>query len=112
MIGYVNVVLVLGYGRDQIQVSPAGSMASGGPPQPPIHTQMGTHHSRSSHGSHSSGSHSSIPQSYPMRPDQNQNVKNGNHFPNHAPPPPVITQAASNKHHEQRLTHEQVDIFF
>ncbi|KAL3267442.1 hypothetical protein HHI36_011568 [Cryptolaemus montrouzieri] len=71
----------------------------------PPHVQMGTHHSHSSHGSHSS--HSSIPQSYPPRPDQNQNVKNGNHFANHGPPPPMVTQAAANKHHEQRLTHEQ-----
>ncbi|XP_045479253.1 serine/threonine-protein kinase PAK mbt [Harmonia axyridis] len=95
------------HGRDHMQVSPAGSMASGGPPQLPIHNQMGTHHSHSSHGSHSSGSHSSLPHSYPLRPDQNQNVKNGSHFPNNAPPPPVITQSTANKHHEQRLTHEQ-----
>lgn len=91
--------------RDHPQISPAGSMASGGPtPVGMLH--IGTH----SHSSH--GSHQSLQLvGYPPRPDQNQNVKNG------ILPPPVhgtmnatAQAAAAPKHQEQRLTHEQVNI--
>lgn len=66
------------------------------PPQPnPIGLQLG----------HSHGSQQSLQHTYPPRPDQNQNVKNGavGHVPGVA-----AGQTATNKHHEQRLTHEQV----
>lgn len=88
--------------RDHPQISPAGSMASGGPtPMGMLH--VGTH-SHSSHGSHQSLQHVG----YPLRPDQNQNVKNGIIPPSIQGPIGAAAQTASTKHQEQRLTHEQV----
>ncbi|CAH0561124.1 unnamed protein product [Brassicogethes aeneus] len=68
------------------QVSPVESMASQGPP---VNLGLGSH------------------QSYPPRPDQNQNVKNGMPLPNNHVASAAAGQTATNKHHEQRLTHEQ-----
>lgn len=90
--------------RDHPQISPAGSMSSGGPaPVGMLH--VGTH-SNSSHGSHQNLQHAG----YPLRPDQNQNVKNGVVPPAVHVPMNATAQAASTKHQEQRLTHEQVNI--
>ncbi|RZC34540.1 serine/threonine-protein kinase PAK mbt [Asbolus verrucosus] len=87
----------LGYGRAD-QISPAGSMASAGPPAGL--SQLGTH----SHSSH--GSHQSLQQAgYPVRHDQNQNLKNGGQISHGAPV--AAAQTSATKHHEQRLTHEQ-----
>ena len=85
-----------GYGRaEHSQPSPAGSMASTGL------SQLGAH----SHPSH--GSHQNLPQAtYPVRHDQNQNLKNGGQIGNHGATGAVAP--TSTKHHEQRLTHEQV----
>ncbi|KAF5277608.1 hypothetical protein FQA39_LY06101 [Lamprigera yunnana] len=80
--------------------SPAGSMVV--PPS-----------SGSTYGNHSQTSTSlqqTAPQvAYPVRPDQNQNVKNGAQVPQnlqHTMIPPNVS-AVSKQHHEQRLTHEQ-----
>ncbi|KAH0810169.1 hypothetical protein MTP99_011934 [Tenebrio molitor] len=85
-----------GYGRgEHPQVSPVGSMASAGL------SQLGAH----SHSSH--GSHQSLQQAgYPIRHDQNQNLKNGGQVPNHGATG-AVAQTSTTKHHEQRLTHEQ-----
>ncbi|CAH1370356.1 unnamed protein product [Tenebrio molitor] len=85
-----------GYGRgEHPQVSPVGSMASAGL------SQLGAH----SHSSH--GSHQSLQQAgYPVRHDQNQNLKNGGQVPNHGATG-AVAQTSTTKHHEQRLTHEQ-----
>lgn len=87
------------------QISPAGSMASAGPPMGL--SQLGMH----SHSSH--GSHQSLQQAgYPPRPDQNQNVKNGTQIASHGVVGPAAAPSTSSnkQHHEQRLTHEQVGL--
>ncbi|KAK4887160.1 hypothetical protein RN001_003431 [Aquatica leii] len=86
--------------RDHSQISPAGSMAAPAPTGPSYGS-----HSQSSSSSH----HSASQAGFPPRPDQNQNVKNGNQIPQNPPHstiPPSVS-AASKQHHEQRLTHEQ-----
>lgn len=94
---------VIGYPpRDHPQISPAGSMASGGPT--PIGMLHIGSHSHSSHGSHQSLQLVG----YPPRPDQNQNVKNGMLPPSVHSTMNATAQAATTKHQEQRLTHEQV----
>ena len=82
--------------RDQSQISPAGSMAS----VPPIGlSHLGTN-------PHTGGSHQNLSHgTYPPRHDQNQNVKNGSQSTVTAP---AAATNSSGKHHEQRLTHEQV----
>lgn len=82
--------------RDAAQVSPAGSTTS----VPPIATQHLNNHLPSV--PHQNTSHVN----YPVRPDQNQNVKNGSTLN----PPSVTSTSSAGKHHEQRLTHEQVSI--
>ncbi|KAF7280262.1 serine/threonine-protein kinase PAK mbt [Rhynchophorus ferrugineus] len=80
--------------------SPVGSVASTAPSVP--HSTLGPHPSLHPHINQ--GLHTNIPPH--VRPDQNQNVKNGN-VPAHGPQPVSSTQSSSSKHHEQRLTHEQ-----
>lgn len=89
--------------REHPQISPSGSMTSAAGP-PLGFSQMGTH-SHSSHGSHQSLQHAG----YPPRPDQNQNVKNGAQIATHVPTGTATSAAQAAKHHEQRLTHEQVN---
>lgn len=127
------------------QVSPAGSMSS----VPPIglnhmgahsHSSVGSHHSQLSQNSHQSQGqpvHHGHTGAYPQRPDQNQNVKNGNQHlgpggvnphiqGNHmnaqnnsttnsnsaivANSASAVAAAAAKQQHEQRLTHEQVSV--
>ncbi|KAI4464120.1 serine/threonine-protein kinase tao [Holotrichia oblita] len=79
--------------RDVNQISPAGSITS----VPAVIPQHQTNHLPG------------VPQQgithagYPLRPDQNQNVKNGPTLN----PSTTSTTSSSGKHHEQRLTHEQ-----
>ncbi|XP_018324914.1 serine/threonine-protein kinase PAK mbt [Agrilus planipennis] len=91
--------------RDQMQISPAGSMASG-----PTAAQHFPNHTHSNHPS--STAHVTVPHShgtYPARADQNQNIKNGaSGTPVQHPAPSSASSTTSNKqHHEQILTHEQ-----
>ncbi|XP_017784684.1 PREDICTED: serine/threonine-protein kinase PAK mbt [Nicrophorus vespilloides] len=79
------------------QISPAGSMSS----VPPMGLNHLGAHSHASTGSHQSLQHANYT---PHRPDQNQNVKNGNQTPNL---PPANPASATKQQHEQRLTHEQ-----
>ncbi|XP_030761035.1 serine/threonine-protein kinase PAK mbt [Sitophilus oryzae] len=83
------------------QISPVGSVASTVPsvhhpsigPHPPLHPHL------------NQGPHSNILPH--VRPDQNQNIKNGN-IAVHAQPGSSSQSSSSSKHHEQRtLTHEQ-----
>lgn len=80
---------------EHVQISPAGSMASAGAPV--ALPQLGPHQ----HGSHQSLQHAGY-----IRHDQNQNLKNGQGGI-HGGPPTAAAQTSA-KHHEQRLTHEQV----
>lgn len=89
--------------REHTQISPAASLASSGPPPPMGLSHLGAH-THSSHGSHQSLQHAG----YPPRPDQNQNVKNGMQPPPVHGPVGAPSHTAATKHHEQRLTHEQV----
>lgn len=80
--------------RDVNQISPAGSITS----VPAVIPQLQSNHLPV--GPHQNVTHAG----YPSRPDQNQNIKNG---PTSNPSTTSAT-SSSGKHHEQRLTHEQV----
>lgn len=82
-------------GSKDTQISPTGSVTSV-PATAPQHPG-----NQLANSPHQSMSHSG----YPSRPDQNQNVKNGATL---NPSTATSTTSSSGKHHEQRLTHEQV----
>lgn len=90
----------LGYPvRDHVQASPVGSVATA----TTVHSHFNTHTSPAQQ--------SSSQAAYPVRPDQNQNVKNGTQLPQlpvtHSGHTSTTTSTSSKQHHEQRLTHEQ-----
>lgn len=90
----------LGYPvRDHVQASPVGSVTTA----TTVHSHFNTH---TSHAQQSSSQ-----AAYPVRPDQNQNVKNGTQLPQlpvtHSGHTSTTTSTSSKQHHEQRLTHEQ-----
>lgn len=91
---------------EHVQISPAGSVVSAVPSMQ--HSSIGNHMALHTHTGQTA--HPSVP-THP-RPDLNQNVKNGN-VPTH--PHPVASTSGhtgSSRHHEQRLTHEQVSMIF
>lgn len=93
-------------GSEHPQISPVGSVASTVPSIP--HSTLASHPPMHPHPAQ--GPHPSLPPH--TRPDLNQNVKNGSLpsqiHPGGHPSTSSSGQSSSSKHHEQRLTHEQV----
>lgn len=98
--------------RDQQQISPVGSVAS---TVPSVGLSQLGGHTHSHLGSHQNLTHPTYPHgnvrppSHPS-PDQNQNVKTPGGGQGQVGALTASTASSAKQHHEQRLTHEQVNI--